>query len=191
MTSRGVARNIGDNNPDRPAKRPEMESPHPTSRSRPPIPLTSVGTPPRETSRARVRPAVTVGYDRLAAAFPHLPEPLLVELARGVEETFLPGETIVREGDPADRFYIIESGQVEGTQSSQQSDVRVLTMRAGDYFGEVGLFAIRTRTATVRAVSEVRVVSLDRVQFQALVDASESTAAKLASLVDESAAASD
>jgi CRP-like cAMP-binding protein len=49
--------------------------------------------------------------------------------------------------------------------------VRVLRMGAGDYFGEVGLLAARTRTATVRAVSEVRVVSLDRAQFQALVAA--------------------
>jgi hypothetical protein len=32
-----------------------------------------------------------VGYDRLAAAFPRLPEPLLVELAQGVEETFIAG----------------------------------------------------------------------------------------------------
>jgi CRP-like cAMP-binding protein len=96
-------------------------------------------------------------------------------MAQGVEQTFLPGETIVREGDPADRFYIIESGQVEGKQSAKAGEVHVLTMQAGAYFGEVGLLATRTRTATVRAVSEVRVVSLDRAQFQSLVDASEST----------------
>jgi CRP-like cAMP-binding protein len=160
-----------------------MENPHPTSRSLAPIPLTFVGAPPREPSRARARPAVAVGYDRLAAAFPRLPEPLLVELAQGVEETFMPGETIVREGDPAERFYIIESGQVEGTQSTQE-EMHGLTMQAGDYFGEVGVLARRTRTATVRAVSEVRVVSLYRAQFQALVDATESTAANLAPLVD-------
>jgi CRP-like cAMP-binding protein len=65
--------------------------------------------------------------------------------------------------------------------------VRVLRMEAGDYSGEVGLLAMRTRTATVRAVGEVRVVSLDRTQFQALVDASEPTAAKLAPLAHASA----
>jgi CRP-like cAMP-binding protein len=90
-------------------------------------------------------------------------------MARGLEESrFKPGETIVREGDQADRFYIIESGQVEGSQSGHGADVRVLTMQAGDYFGEVGLLGTRTRTATVRAVSEVWVVSLDHAQFQAL-----------------------
>jgi CRP-like cAMP-binding protein len=83
-----------------------------------------------------VRPAAAPGYDRLAAAFPHLPEPLLAEMAPGVEEAqFMPGETIVRERDPADRFYLILSGQVEGTQSAQDGDMQVLTMQAGEYFG--------------------------------------------------------
>lgn len=180
MTPRGLARSMADNT-DRPAKRRTMQNPHPPSRSRAPIPVSFVGAQPRETPRASVRPAPAAGYQRLVAAFPHLPEPLLVEMVRGLEEArFMPGETIVREGDPADRFYIIESGQVEGTQSPRAGDVHALTMQAGDYFGEVGLLATRTRTATVRAVSEVRVMSVDHAQFQALVDASESTVANLA-----------
>ena len=91
----------------------------------------------------------------------------------------------MREGDPADRFYIIESGQVEGTKSAAEGDVHVRTMGAGEYFGEVGLLATRTRTATVRAVSEVRVLSLDRARFQALVEASEPTAHDLAQVVTD------
>ena len=108
----------------------------------------------------------------LAGVFPHVPESLLAEMAQGLEGArFEPGETIVREGDRAERFYIIESGQVEGTRSAHEADAHVLKMQAGDYFGEVGLLGTRTRTATVRAVSEVRVVSLHRTQYQALVDA--------------------
>ena len=111
-------------------------------------------------------------------------EPLLVEMAEELEEArFGRGDVIVREGDAADRFYIIESGQVEGTQAAPDGDVHVLSMGAGEYFGEVGLLRRRTRTATVRAVSEVRVLSLRRVQFQALVDASEPTARDLAQVV--------
>jgi CRP-like cAMP-binding protein len=122
----------------------------------------------------------------LAAAFPHLPRSLLGEMADDVHETrFRRGEVIVREGGPADRFYIIESGQVEVTQSAPDGDVHVVTMKAGEYFGEVGLLATRTRTATVRAVSEVRVASLDRAQFQALVDESEPTANDLAQVVSD------
>jgi CRP-like cAMP-binding protein len=122
----------------------------------------------------------------LGAAFPHLPQSMVGEMADDLEDAwFRRGEVIVREGDPADRFYIIESGQVEGTQSAPEGDVHVGTMEAGEYFGEVGLLATRTRTATVRAVSEVRVASLDRAQFQALVDASEPTAHDLAQVVSD------
>src|SRR5215469_9155505 len=122
----------------------------------------------------------------LAAAFPHLPQSLLGEMAQNLEEArFRPGDVIVREGDPAKCFYMIESGQVEATQSAAEGDVHVRTMRAGEYFGEVGLLATRTRTATVRAVSEVRVLGLARARFQALVNASEPTAHDLAQVVTD------
>jgi hypothetical protein len=101
------------------------------------------------------------------------------------EARFGRGDVIVREGDLADRFYIIESGRVEGTRYSSDGDVHVLSMGAGQYFGEVGLLATKTRTATVRSVSEARLLSLDRVQFQALVDASEPTAQDLAQVVSD------
>jgi hypothetical protein len=107
-------------------------------------------------------------------------------MAQSLEQArFRPGDVIVREGDPADRFYIIESGQVEATQSAPAGDVHVRTMGVGEYFGEVGLLATRTRTATVRTVSEVRVLSLSRARFQALVEASAPTAHDLAQVVTD------
>ena len=63
--------------------------------------------------------------------------------------------------------------------------MHVRTMGAGEYFGEVGLLATGARTATVRAVSEVRVLSLGRARFQALVDASAPTADDLAQVVTD------
>ncbi len=122
----------------------------------------------------------------LAVAFPHLPQPALVEMAEGLAEArFRPGDVIVREGEPADRFYIIESGQVEAAKSAPNGGVHLGTMGAGGYFGEVGLLATRKRMATVRAVSEVRVLSLDCARFRALLDASEPTATDLAQVVTD------
>jgi Cyclic nucleotide-binding domain len=148
-------------------------------------PIHADGGAPRRRRRAPRRVVTRSRHTRsLAAAFPHLPQSLLGEMAQSLEEArFRPGEVIVREGDPADRFYIIGSGQVEASQSAAEGDVHVRTMGAGEYFGEVGLLATRTRTATVRAVSEVRVLSLGRARFQALVDASEPTAHDLAQVV--------
>ena len=150
-------------------------------------PVHADGGAPRRRWRAPRRVAARPRHTRsLAAAFPHLPPSLLGEMAQSLEEErFGPGEVIVREGDPAGRFYIIESGQVEAAQSAAEGDVHLRTMGAGEYFGEVGLLATSTRTATVRAVSEVRVLGLDRSRFQALVDASEPAAQDLAQAVTD------
>ena len=80
----------------------------------------------------------------LGAAFPHLPQSMLGEMADDLEDArFRRGEVIVREGDPADRFYIIESGQVEGTQSAPDGDVHVRTMEAGEYSARSGCWQRR------------------------------------------------
>jgi len=66
-------------------------------------------------------------------------------------ERFGRGDLIVREGDAANRFYLIESGVAEATQSSSGGETHVTTMDAGDFFGEVGMIETGTRTASVRA----------------------------------------
>ena len=70
---------------------------------------------------------------------------VLEELAhRLVSVAAAPGEVVVREGDTADRFYVIESGEVEVTH-----DAEVLRREGvGDYFGEIGLLRDVPRTAT-------------------------------------------
>jgi hypothetical protein len=74
----------------------------------------------------RVRMTRSRRIRALAAAFPHVPASLFVELARELEAArFRPGEAIVREGDPADCFYMIESGQVDATQASAQGEVHL------------------------------------------------------------------
>lgn len=56
-----------------------------------------------------------------------------------------PGTVVIREGDPADDVYVARSGRYVVSAGGRV----VNTMGAGDYFGEIGLLAGRTRTATV------------------------------------------
>lgn len=85
-----------------------------------------------------------------------------------VPERFEPGVEVVRQGEPADFFYIVLSGEavVEGRVEGGVSELARL--REGDSFGERGLLKGVPRAATVRAVSELRVLKLDRDQFLAL-----------------------
>jgi MFS family permease len=84
--------------------------------------------------------------------------------ARSVVPTVPRGEVIVRQGDPADRFYVIVNGDVE--VSVDGTPVRVSS--AGECFGETGLMRRLPRNATVRALTDVRVVAIEG---QAFVDA--------------------
>ena len=85
-------------------------------------------------------------------------------VARSVVSTVPGNEVIVRQGDPADRFYVIVSGDVQVTVDG--TPVRVSS--AGECFGETGLMRRAPRNATVRALTDVCVVAVDG---QAFVDA--------------------
>jgi MFS family permease len=81
------------------------------------------------------------------------------------------GDVIIRQGDPADRFYVIGEGEVEVTQLAADGRApRVLRrMGVGEGLGEIGLLAASPRTATVTAISDGTLVALDGESFLELV----------------------
>ncbi|KAI5300659.1 hypothetical protein KEM55_005915 [Ascosphaera atra] len=83
---------------------------------------------------------------------------------------FNPGETIINEGEPGDRFYLLEAGTANAYKSVlPEEEQPVMRYRRGDYFGELALLEDRPRQATVIAESEVKVAMLDRDGFQRLL----------------------
>ena len=79
---------------------------------------------------------------------------------------FTQGEVIIRQGDIADCFYLIESGQVEIVKEVPGKDPECLRVcSAGDTFGEVAILRNATRTATVRCLTAVDVLKFGRQNF--------------------------
>ena len=96
-----------------------------------------------------------------------LPGEHLSRLAARLErEEVAPGATVVREGEPGDRFYIVLSGMMTVSQEDR-GERRML--RPGDSFGEVALAMRIPRTASVRAVTPAVVASCDREAFDELL----------------------
>ena len=104
----------------------------------------------------------------LRKAFPHLAEPGLSEMQRHVRPLrFRAGEAVLRQGDSADRFYIIRHGEVTVTQRDETGrDAVLATLGPGQFFGEMGLLADTPRTASVHARTELEVLTLDRETFR-------------------------
>lgn len=80
-------------------------------------------------------------------------------------EVYEPGQPIVREGEVGRHLYLIKEGEVEvvrrvGSDGGQGEEEHLATLGAGQHFGEAAIFEDVRRTATVRARTRVRVLSL-------------------------------
>ncbi len=101
---------------------------------------------------------------------------------------FAPGTTILEQGDPSDRFYIITRGQVEILLDHPGgSKIVVNRLERGQYFGEIGLIHGGQRTASARAAgtTEVELVTLDRELFVELLAESEAARVEMAEMARE------
>jgi NADH dehydrogenase len=80
------------------------------------------------------------------------------------------GDVIVRQGEIGDRFYVIEKGRVEIVREEPgQPPRRIAEKGPGESFGEVALLKDTPRTATVRCLTAVDVLSFGRADFRRLV----------------------
>ena len=103
---------------------------------------------------------------RRVPPFSPLAPTMLEQIAHKLEPvSAAAGEVVVAEGETSDRFYVIESGEVEITQEG-----RLLRREGvGDVFGEIGLLRDVPRTATVTAVDDVELLTLSREEFLSLM----------------------
>ena len=82
----------------------------------------------------------------------------LAQIAPFAEEVRVDaGTQLVREGDFSYDFFAIEEGEAEVTRGGDH----VADLGPGDFFGEIGLLEKDLRTATVKAKSDMRLVTLD------------------------------
>jgi CRP/FNR family cyclic AMP-dependent transcriptional regulator len=79
-------------------------------------------------------------------------------------------DTIFWIGESGDEFFIIQVGRVVISYTDEQGvEVTLATLDAGQFFGELSLLDGGRRTATARALADVRVLVLNREQFQTFV----------------------
>ncbi len=89
------------------------------------------------------------------------------------------GEVIIREGDIGDCMYVIQQGQVEIIREGNEDEFHIGMRGEGEFFGEMAIFDREVRSATVRAVGQVRVITVDKKNFLRRVHADPSLAFRL------------
>ncbi len=74
-------------------------------------------------------------------------------------------EIIVKQGEPGDRLFVIQDGLVEIVRETDQGEVLLALRGKGDFIGEMAIFEREAHSATVRAIGEARVLTLDKKNF--------------------------
>lgn len=89
------------------------------------------------------------------------------------------GEAVVRQDDPGDQLFVVEAGELEATAVINNRTVRLGQLKPGDFFGEFALLKGSKRTATVTALTPVRLWTLSAKSLNDLCAKSPALAANI------------
>lgn len=79
------------------------------------------------------------------------------------------GETVIRQGDPGDYYYLIESGRCSVSRVVAGATLPVAELKAGDAFGEEAFVAGTVRNATVTMKTSGVLLRLAKADFDELL----------------------
>jgi CRP-like cAMP-binding protein len=89
------------------------------------------------------------------------------ELARDASERlFSASEAIVRQGEPGSSMFVLLSGSARVLL--EPADKEVAVIQPGGFFGEMSMLTGDPRTATVRAIDDVRALEISAERFRSL-----------------------
>lgn len=92
------------------------------------------------------------------------------------------GATVIKQGDTANRFYLVETGELTASKSGSDGVSKdVLNYKRGDYFGELGLIKAEGRAATVVANTDCELLWLDIKTFKSMLGSLEDLMTKKSS----------
>jgi uncharacterized protein YhbP (UPF0306 family) len=113
---------------------------------------------------------VSYSRDLVFSVFRDLPQEEIETLAAKLQTMQLDaGDVIVRQGAPADKFFIIVDGEVNVEIEQDGETKRVATLSSGQFFGEMAILRDTPRTATVRAAGPTTLFAMERDAFRGLV----------------------
>ncbi len=95
----------------------------------------------------------------------------LKTVARNVKRTrFTRGETLMRQNDDGESFYVLVQGQVHGSIANSDTARNVeFDLRPGSLFGEMSLLTGLPRSATMTAATDCELLEFDRAAFTHLL----------------------
>ncbi|MBI2893795.1 MAG: Flp pilus assembly complex ATPase component TadA [Deltaproteobacteria bacterium] len=130
-----------------------------------------------------MEPLALLGMTELFSGLPPAHQNQLAQRLQRIEAAA--GAVIVKQGDPGDALYLIESGRVAVLVRDENFglDLEVARLGAGECFGEMALLTGEPRTATCSAIDPTVVHALRASVFQAVIGQAPAVAASLCAVL--------
>lgn len=95
------------------------------------------------------------------------------------------GERLIEEGSPGDSFFVIDRGEVEVTKQLGGKRRLLARLMEGQFFGEMALLTGEPRSATVVAVTDADVFTIDRAGFHEVLVTNPAVAVDISTVLSE------
>jgi CRP-like cAMP-binding protein len=89
------------------------------------------------------------------------------------------GEIIIHQGDVGNYMYVIQEGLVEVFRQEKGQEILLAELKEGDMIGEMAIFENEVRSASVRAKTDARLLTVDKKNFLRRIHNDPSLAYKL------------
>lgn len=83
-----------------------------------------------------------------------------------IEKILAPGNILFRDGDPPDSVYLIKEGEIEISKGEGNKKKVLAILKEGDFLGEMAVIDGSPRSATAKAITETRLITLDTEEFK-------------------------
>jgi len=95
-------------------------------------------------------------------------ETTAIRIRSAYQRDLEPGDTVFDEGDPGDKLYVIQSGEIELAREGVGAPRVVARLGPGDFFGELGVVLGKPCNTRAVAVRRTRLLELDRETLEAM-----------------------
>lgn len=93
-------------------------------------------------------------------------------------------EFVFKEGDRADKFYIIIDGKADVIKNIEGKDKTISTLEEGQFFGELAIINDQPRLAGIRANGDLKLVSFSKDDFKAMIKKSPTLEEKINNVIE-------
>ena len=102
--------------------------------------------------------------------FAELNPPDLMSVAKAAEENLYPdGELIAAQGDPGGEMHVVVTGEIEVRIADSDDRLELARRGPGEVVGEMSVITGRPRMASLVAVGDVRILSIDQERFERIL----------------------